>query len=693
MPALAENKRLGSRPEWASEVWDEAERAAWAPPRRTLTSEWAAQHRYLTPRQSPRCPGPWRDENQPVLRGIMDLCCRRTIRELWVKKCGQLGVSEAIRNDIGRRADQDPLALMLVLPNQIKGREIVRTRIIPLFEDTPRLRALLTGRKLDFKLTAISLVNGFDFRLAWAGSATALASDPLATVILDEVDKFQPSSGREAQPVDLARTRLRTLHRQKRSLLIALSTPTTDDGPVEIGYRDCAIKLWYFVPCPHCGRFQRLSFDRLRWQKFTELASASDRASMISTREAAWYECENPQCAIEHPEAGGRILEEQKLGMLLAGYWGTDTGSWKIFFDRHEEGAQPEGDKVGIQISALYDVATSWAQIAAEFVEADGRPDKLQHLYNSTLAETWKITVTPATSSTYETKCRPDPDRGFVPPREKLIPLWASRLLMTVDTQKDHFYFVIRAWGQRFRSQRIHHGKVTEFAELEELFYRAYFPYEGDKFEPLRCYKVGIDAGGGTEDERLEANRTQQVYEWCNLDPLWRLPLKGSSKPFEERCKWRHITYQPPHGKRDPFAVKLWLWDGEYYRDLLSSYVGTMLPVIDPATGELAAGPGVEQWALNDRCDSEYNQQMAAVIKSRRRKGRGYQEVYVTKTAGARHDYHDCEAEQIMMAHGPGDCIALLTPEQRAQQRQQSSNASRPGIRMPDGRPFLANQR
>jgi hypothetical protein len=96
----------------------------------------------------------------------------------------------------------------------------------------------------------------------------------------------------------------------------------------------------------------------------------------------------NPQCAVEHPEGGGRIVEEQRLTMLLAGYWGTENGSWKIFFDRREEGAQPEGDKVGIQISALYDVSTGWAQIAAEFVEADGRPEKLQHLYNSTLAET-----------------------------------------------------------------------------------------------------------------------------------------------------------------------------------------------------------------------------------------------------------------------------------------------------------------
>jgi phage terminase large subunit GpA-like protein len=687
--------KIGSRPDWVAQLCDEVERRALMPPERTDASTWATRHRRLSRRQSPRRPGPWRDENQPILRGIMQICARRSVREIWIKKSGQLGVSEAIRNEIGRRADQDPLPLMLVLPNQIKGREIIRTRIIPLFEDTERLRALMTGRRLDMKLTAITLLNGFDLRLAWSGSATSLASDPIAVVILDEVDKFEQLAGREADPVDLARTRLRTLEKQKRSLLVALSTPTTDDGPIAVGYDDCpaGARLFYFVPCPHCGTFQRLVFDRLKFEKFTELIEPSARANAIKHANAAWFECENPRCAELHPAGNGRFDESHKRQMLLAGYWGTTDGSWKLFFDGREEGTFPTSERIGVHAPALYDIAITWASIAAEFVAADGRAEKLQHFYNSTLAETWKITVSgPATSSVFEALCRPNLETGFTPPPAKIIPIWASRLLMTVDTQKDHFYFVIRAWGPRFRSQRIHHGKVVSFADLEELFYRAYFPYEGGKYAPMRCYRLGIDSGGGTEDEQLDANRTEQVYRWCLTDPLYRLPLKGS-KPIEPRIRWRQATYTPPNQKSSPFDVRLWLWDGTYFRDLLDSYINTRMPVIDRESGEVLPDQFLSQWALNDDPDPDYCHQLSNVSKTRRRKGRSYVETWTRKTAGARKDYHDCEAEQIMMAHGPGDCLALLTPEEMIIASRRPAAPASGGITMPDGRPFLATQR
>ena len=686
--SVAKTKQpFASRPDWAGRDFDAAERRALIPPERSTAWQWAAKYRYLTARQSLRCPGPWRDENQPILRGIMEIASRPSVREAWIKKSGQLGVSEAVRNVIGCRADQNPLSLLLVLPNEKKGREVVRTRIIPLFQDTRRLRALLTGRRLDFKLSAISLINGFDFRLAYAGSPTSLAADPIATVILDEVDKFEQPAGREADPVDLARTRLRTLEQQKRSLLIALSTPTTDDGPVAVESDRCPIKLHYYTPCPHCGAFQRLVFDRLHWEKFPDLIEANARGAAVKARHAAWFECENPRCAEDFPDGAGRILDVHKLPMLLKGYWGTPDGSWKLFFDGREEGVQPEGDKIAMHAPAMYDVAVPWSSIAAEFIAADGRPDRLQHFYNSTLAETFKLHSGPtATATIFSAKCRPDIETGFTPSPARIVPLWASRLLMTVDTQKDHFYFVIRAWGQRMRSQRIHHGRVASFAELEELFYRAHFPYPDGKYPPIRCYKVGIDSGGGTDDQ-TDANRTQQVYEWCNIDPIWRIPLKGS-RSFEERIKWRNVLYQPPKGQRSSFTVRLYLWDGSFYRDLLASYINSVLPVLDESTGEIT--DDVPQWELNDLNDEAYNHQMANVIKKRIRKGRGHVDVWATRTEGARHDYHDCEAEQIMMAHGPGECYALLTPAQLATQAAAvTAPIVRGGIRMPDGRPFL----
>ena len=120
----------------------------------------------------------------------------------------------------------------------------------------------------------------------------------------------------------------------------------------------------------------------------------------------------------------------------------------------------------------------------------------------------------------------------------------------------------------------------------------------------------------------------------------------------------------------------------------------------------------VEQWALNDVNDEEYNRHLANVTKVRVREGPRIVEKWTTKTAGARKDYDDCETYLLALAHGPAQCYALPTAEQLARQRQaaqealQNNPGSAPaatawgaglvapagGIRMPDGRPFLSRR-
>jgi hypothetical protein len=158
------------------------------------------------------------------------------------------------------------------------------------------------------------------------------------------------------------------------------------------------------------------------------------------------------------------------------------------------------------------------------------------------------------------------------------------------------------------------------------------------------------------------------------------------------RQEARDISYQPPGQQRSPYTVRLHFLDPIYWRDLLSSYVRGQLQVTSPATGEVFA---VEQWLLNDRNDEEYNRHLSAVQKVRIKKGRAFVEKYATKTSGARHDYHDLEAYQLALAHGPGRVFAMPSAEHLARQQSPplpgTSNGG--GIRMPDGRSFFANRR
>jgi len=673
--------------------WDDDERAAFEPVERISTDEWAKRYRKLSRRDSASRPGPWSDLNEPILRGFMKLLGYPGINEVWCQKFAQGGFSEAIRNRIGHRAHLSPCPVQIVLPNREKGREIVRKRLLPMFAETEVLAAQLTGRKMDAKMSAITLRNGFELSLAYAGSPASIASDPYEEIYLDEVDRYA-YSGDQANPIDEARTRSRTFG--DRGLLVAISTPGVPTGPIAVGFEACPVKLYYFACCPHCGTHQRLVFDNLKWDVPLETATgermtADQRAAWVYVRKSAWMQCVNIDCAKVQPAGRGRILDQHKRQALTRGYWGTADGTWKIWFDGRLEGGPGESNRVGVQAGAFVSMPTSFAKIAAEFIAADGRPEKLKPVYNVTFGEPFHRQVSATTASVIADKCHDDAALGRVLLPPKIVPPWVSRLVMTVDTQKDHFWYVIRGWGFNYRSARVDHGRVSTFAELEALQLDARWHYECDVFAPLAVDYLGIDTGGGIDDAAADATRTDQVYQWCNQDAQFRIPLKGFSKPFEQRLMWREVTYQDPHHKRDPYRVRLHFIDPLYWRDLLDSYITGRITVVDQTTGESSE---VERWSLNLFNDPEYNRHLSNLHKVQIKRGNGYIERWQPKTQGGRHDYDDCERYQLAMAHGPAHCGMLPSPEQIAEQRRlEKSAAVVGGTRMPDGRPYLANRR
>lgn len=632
-------------------------------------------------------PGPWRNSNGPALAGIMDLCRRRGIQWIVIRKANQVGGSEIFRNVLAYYAHVDPCPALIVLPNENDGKKIFSKNLLPLFtREVEVLKGLDTGQKRDKKLNQITLNNGFELTLGYSGSASSLASDPYRIVILDEVDKYEAFSGAEGSPVDLARVRTKKFG--DRALIILISTPTSPAGTIEVEFEASPIKLYCFVPCPHCGTFQQLTFGQLRWEKFKDLPDAASRAERIKRRRAAWVECASAHCK-------KKIEEHHKREILPRAYWGTKDGAWKLHPDGREEGQKPEGSRVGVHYPAFYDLSYRFSDIAAEFVAADGRLDKLVTFHNSTLGEAFHDSVKSITIDVLAAKCRPDEEKGYIPPKARTVPAWASRLLMLVDTQLDYFYYVIRAWGPNLRSQRVDHGQVTSFEQLEDLQYLASWPYEGNQFPALRVHLCGIDSGGGLDRDYADATRTDQVYQWCLRDNLRRIPLKGSSGLLEyPHFRKKEVDYVPRNQKRSPYKVGLHFIDPVYWRDLLAGYIGAKIPVLDPETGEIQRE--LEQWMLNDADDPDYNRHLSVMEKIRIRSGRKHVERWRPKSSGARHDYHDLESYQLALAHGPGRCFALPSPEQfakQAQEERQTASRGPGGVRAPDGRSFFATKR
>lgn len=623
---------------------------ALTPPEHTDPPRWAEAHRFLSRRQTSR-PGMWRNSESPYNIGIMLMCVRIGVDVLTILKGAQLGVSEAIRCVIGYFAHLRPDPLLLVLPDKETGRTIVADRIIPLFEDTPVLRQLLPEAAHDVTKSEIVLRNGFTLRLGWSGSATSLASHPARVVINDERSKFQ-DGGKEADPESLGEERTATYADSK---VINLSTPREDPDPTAQGFEDSTVKLYYFVPCPHCGTNQRLVWDRIKWEpKRDAEPDPNNRAALVIENGSAWAVC------IKCEE---KITDAHRRKIVAAGYWGTEDGGWKLLNDGSEIGKWPGGRRVGMQISALYSLAAkhTFANLAAQFIRAGEDPKNLQAFYNSKLGEVFRHQVASAKQSALSLKCRPDPAGGFTPVRAGIIAPWASRLLMTVDTQKDHFYVVVRAWGNRLRSHRVLHRKLASFEDLRHLFYNAWFHYQDEMYPPQKCHMLAIDSGGGKMG--LDSSRTEAVYRFCLTDPVFLRPLKGDAALERSGQPW-DLGNINIDGRQLKMLFRV---NSQYFNDLLASAMDANVVTVDPETGEAR---DEAFWMLNDQDDAVYNAHLANMHKTRRRRGRSHSDVWEPKTAGARVDYRACEVYQFALAHGPANCAMLPTAQEMAAQAE-----------------------
>ena len=601
------------------------------PPPRLRTSEWAERYRRL-PRGSSPVPGNWRTATAPYLAWIMDAPDVPGIAQMNICKAAQIGVSEAFRNVIGARAHQDPEPIGLALPNRDKGEDIMQNRIHPLFTETAPLAELHSGAKRDLKRGTVRLPNGFVLHLMWAGSPASMASDPMRLAILDEVDKMSEWTGREADPISLTGKRLRAFG--DRACQICISTPTTRTGKIWLLFESSPVRLYYHVPCPHCAAYIRLLFPRLHWQKQNDLAPHEHAAAVAGDPDATYYECQ--ACA-------GHIHERSRWAMIQAGRWQPADGDPPILdaHGHHHDCAEtvtawPRRTRLGLQINAMYCLWTKWADIVAEHIAAVDLPSRYDFKCQ-TLGLPFDRQVARTSSNIYITKA----GKATLPEGE--APEWTRKLIATVDTQKDHFYTVLRAWGANLRSARVWHSRLETFKELDEFLLTRTWPVKDQL--PRQVDLILIDSGG-TKHKEQAVSRTLQVYTWANQRRARVRPLKGVDKARSEQFMWWGRGYLDLGSKRKkryrrPY-LRLLRVVTNYWADLLADLI---------TAGTVIAPDRAEQWFLNTRHDDEYNRHLASVAKVVVKRGAHIVEEWHPLTDGARIDYWDCEVYQVAAAY------------------------------------------
>lgn len=480
------------------------------PPEDITVSEWADKYRILDAKTS-AMPGPWRTEQTPYLKGIMDEFNNYETEEIVYIKPTQVGGTECLQNMAGYIIQQDPAPTMIVYPTDKLAESISENRLQPMIKAAPTLKK----RFLENESSKLELqFDGMYLTLAGSNSPSSLASKAIRFLFLDEVDKYPGASKKEADPISLARERTKTFHNRK---IFITSTPTLKTGHIWKAKEDADIEKHFFVPCPHCGEYIELKWKQVHFPK-EEGMSLADRAEFAS------YVCQ---------ECGCVITDQDKPDMLRLGEWRTVKQNTKFV------------RKVAFWMNTLYSPFVRFSEVVKEFLKSKDDPEQLQNFVNSWLAEPWE-----------DTKLKTNADLVMerqTEYEELVVPDWAKMLTGGVDVQENCLYWTIRAWGSYLTSQNIAHGQAFSFQEVERVMNLEYQMPDGT---PMVVALALIDSGYNAD----------LVYDFCVSNSDWALPSKGSSNPMLSHYKMSTVNKTDSRA----FGMNLVLVDTGKYKDMIA---------------------------------------------------------------------------------------------------------------------------
>lgn len=480
------------------------------PPEDITVSEWADKYRILDAKTS-AMPGPWRTEQTPYLKGIMDEFNNYETEEIVYIKPTQVGGTECLQNMAGYIIQQDPAPTMIVYPTDKLAESISENRLQPMIKAAPTLKK----RFLENESSKLELqFDGMYLTLAGSNSPSSLASKAIRFLFLDEVDKYPGASKKEADPISLARERTKTFHNRK---IFITSTPTLKTGHIWKAKEDADIEKHFFVPCPHCGEYIEFKWKQVHFPK-EEGMSLADRAEFAS------YVCQ---------ECGCVITDQDKPDMLRLGEWRTVKQNTKFV------------RKVAFWMNTLYSPFVRFSEVVKEFLKSKDDPEQLQNFVNSWLAEPWE-----------DTKLKTNADLVLerqTEYEELIVPDWAKMLTGGVDVQENCLYWTIRAWGSYLTSQNIAHGQAFSFQEVERVMNLEYQMPDGT---PMVVALALIDSGYNADI----------VYDFCVSNSDWALPSKGSSNPMLSHYKMSTVNKTDSRA----FGMNLVLVDTGKYKDMIA---------------------------------------------------------------------------------------------------------------------------
>jgi phage terminase large subunit GpA-like protein len=502
-------------------------------PRENLSvAAWADRHRVLSAESGSRYPGPWRNVRAPHLVEIMDaLGPDDPCEDVVFVASAQVGKSEVGINFFGFVVDQDPGPMILVLPSHEEATKYVRTKLQPSIDVTPNLRRQvleLTTRTERGSTASYKRFRGGFAQVTFAGSSKGLQMLSARYTIADEVSEWPATAGERGDPVAQLKKRTETYERDRKRFWV--STPSiVGMCRITADYERSDMRRRY-VPCPHCGSYQILAFDGLKWES-------------EEWPHRAWFECQASGCV---------ILPDAKADMMAAGVWIPTAG---------EDGPPPVIEPCeierwrtrevptrvrGFHIWKAYSLFSSWDSIVAEFIEASTGHERMRVFTQQVLGEPWE-------------------DKGDAPDAEQLLarrvieyrrgepPVGPVVFTGATDVQGNRLEWAVWGWSEGMTRWLVDWGVIegdpndrATWAAHDRVMEAAKYAPGGSGTVEVEAWAV--DSGYVSQAVYDYARRNPRVFAVDGRDTRRTDPFIGAAKKVD--VKW--------NGKRVPRGAVIW---------------------------------------------------------------------------------------------------------------------------------------
>ena len=424
-------------------------RDAWTPADRREPWRWCEDHIKSIP-YSP-LPGPFRSENSPWIREVMEAIVDPKIRLVSIIAAVQSSKTTSPELTLCYIIANLPGPCLWLDQTDEDAKDESESRLQKLFESCEPVKKLFPKNKNKQRNCTIHFSNGMTLWLLGAYNKTNLQRRSIRWLFGDETWRWPVGHMAEAEA--------RTTAFGWLGKCVFMSQGGEENDDTHRKFETTDMREWHYK-CPKCGKYIPYKWENIEWDDDCKDENGEYDFSKI-----------NHSTALKCPECGEYFEDSDRMRRIL-----NKDGKFIAL--------NPNASKenVGFHWNAL--ASMSWGKLAELYLRAKiaarkGDSSLLQQFYQKRLALAWREFAEDyrleIASGSYNSGDVWDEEAGFNKLGEIIAPPFAENeviaplRIMSVDVQMNCFYLVVRAWSINGSSRLLWHEKVLTWEDIEEI--------------------------------------------------------------------------------------------------------------------------------------------------------------------------------------------------------------------------------